>query len=340
MKMARRERRWNRKVTLPVLALAGVLPAGAALADYGYTNVSEIPMAVDFTYGVAYDGDGRAWVRTDYPYESAGADKITLVYRRNGEDRDIGHLTYDFARKGTENSSYNGAYEDEQAFSQAIRKGEVVLDRIYIYTAHFNQKTDWFLVYDVNEQRYTEYSERTFAQDFNAMGAGGTEQTVYYEEDEIISSRTDKRMRDADLVIEYDADGEMTNADINLYAPSFTYYSYDPATGLFGGRTITELGYEESDLAMEPLAARGTRTETIVASDPVAVLAREGRNTPSLAGGILTGVLMGLALFRMIRRRKEERKAEQDARRKENENTGNPEAYVEPAEMKTFSSGR
>ena len=339
--MAQKELRVSRKVTLLVLVLICALLAGSALADYGYTSVSGIPMAVDFTYGVDYDGDGMARVRTDYPYTDEGADEMTLVYRRKGEEEDVGYLTYDLATKNTiENSSYNGAYENELAFSKAIRSGEVVLDRIYIYTAHFNQKMDWFLAYDVNKQQYTEYSEKTFAQAYNAMGAGGTEQTVYYEENEIVSSRTDKRQRNADLVIEYNAEGEMQFTFINLYEPVYRWYEYNAETGLFDGKTITELGYEESDLAMEPLAARGTRTETVVAPAPVVNEPAGRRDTLSLAGGVLVGVLMGLTLFRMIRSRKEERKAEQEARRKENENAENPDTYVEPEEMKTFSSGR
>ena len=342
MKMARKELHRNREVTLLVfvLALVCALLAAPALADYGYTDVSQIPMAVDFDYSVEYDSNGWAHVRTDYPYQNAGADEMTLLYRQKDGTDPVAHLTYDFSSKNTMISSYNSLFENEKAVSQAIRDGEIVLDRIYINTAHFNQKTDWFLVYDVNAQQYTSYAERTFAQSFDAMGAGGTEQVVYYSDDEITGSRTDKRQRDSDLIINYDETGGMQDAYINVY-PDNTSYFYDPETGLFNGRTITELGYEESDLYMEAFAARGThRTETVVVADPEVILP-PARNTPSLAGGVLTGLLIGLTLFRMFRRRKEERKAEQEARKKESESTEAQEStYVEPAEMRTFSSGR
>ena len=50
------------------------------LAEYGYTSVSKIPMAVDFTFRVEFDSRGLAYVVTDYPYQSTGATQMILVY--------------------------------------------------------------------------------------------------------------------------------------------------------------------------------------------------------------------------------------------------------------------
>ena len=70
------------KRMLPVFALLllCLAMAGTAFADYGYTRVSEIPMAADFSVRVEFDGGGQPHIATDYPFESAGATEMNLVY--------------------------------------------------------------------------------------------------------------------------------------------------------------------------------------------------------------------------------------------------------------------
>ena len=48
-----------------IAALVCILFAGIASAEYGYTRVSEIPMAVDFTYSVEFEEDGTPCLQTD-----------------------------------------------------------------------------------------------------------------------------------------------------------------------------------------------------------------------------------------------------------------------------------
>ena len=72
-------------LTIAALLLVCVLSAGMASAEHGYTRVSDIPMAVDFTYSVEFAEDGTPYVQTDYPFEETGAMQMILIYCK--EDR-------------------------------------------------------------------------------------------------------------------------------------------------------------------------------------------------------------------------------------------------------------
>ena len=54
---------------IAALLLVCILSAGMASAEYGYTRVSDIPMAVDFTYSAGVTEKGSPYIRTDYPFE-------------------------------------------------------------------------------------------------------------------------------------------------------------------------------------------------------------------------------------------------------------------------------
>ena len=62
-----------------------------ALAEYGYTRVSDIPMAVDFTFRVDFDAKGAPHIVTDYPYKATGANEMNLVYSKDQKVPDTAH---------------------------------------------------------------------------------------------------------------------------------------------------------------------------------------------------------------------------------------------------------
>ena len=337
-----------RKVRFFVTVLLSVciLLAGTAAADYGYTSVSAIPMAVDFTYSVEFDSNGFPHIVTDYPFEAAGANEMNLVYDK-GDIAEAITLRYRHATGTTSVGTRNGDLFPENTPMEAyrmIRSGELTPDGyVYINTSNYGPETSWVLVYSVRAKNYTEYRERTHGQGFNAMGSGGTEKDVYYEAGEIISSRMIRRTDDADLMVEYDPYGNITYASVTRYGTQVEVYDYDPSTGLFSGKTLTELGFEESDLETEALAALGSRTGTVVAQE---LPAAETAVSPLVfTGSLLTGILIGLALFRKLRRRRDEKK-KLSAPETGTDSAGNPGATAEntaepPVEAeppKTFSA--
>ena len=69
-----------KKTLFAVLAvlLISIIFMGMASADYGYTSVSQIPMAVDFTFSVEFDDAGEPQIVTDYPFEATGATEMVV----------------------------------------------------------------------------------------------------------------------------------------------------------------------------------------------------------------------------------------------------------------------
>ncbi len=294
---------------------------GTASADYGYTEVSQIPMAVDFSVRVEFDDAGFPHIVTDYPFESTGATQMNLTYNK-GDIAEAVTLQYRYPSGTTSVSGYNGKLYDYAHLGdayQAIRSGDLTLDdRICINTSRFSPETDWFLVYSAGTGRYVEYTERTHAQAFNAMGSGGVAKSVFYIADRINSSCVQKRTDNADLVVERDMAGDISSAYITQYSPQYGIYYYDQYTGLFDGHPITELGFEESDLEIEALAAMGDRTGDVITSVSVEpdlpVIRVTERSSFKAIGGLLAGIMIGITLYYLFRRRKAkpaEKKAEE-----------------------------
>ena len=340
------------KILVLALVLSCVIFTGTASADYGYTNVSDIPMAVDFTFSVNFDDEGLPHIVTDYPFDTTGATEMNLVYD-NEETPEVLTLNYwhstGVTSIGSRDENLLGADDTEKAY-RMIRSGELSLnDHIYINTSKNGLETDWVLVYSARENNYSEYIERTYSQAFNAMGNGGIEKAVYYRAGEMESARLLKRIYDADLVIEYDPFGEITYASITRFGTETFSYDYDPSTGLFGGHPISELGFDEADLKIQALAARSTRTEAVVAVDPRIVSDRPGTGSAVVfTGSILTGILLGLVLYRKFRRWRKNKKqsspeADKDSRtgsENSDKNTTAPPAAEEYPELKSMSSGQ
>ncbi len=336
---------------VPVLLLICIMMAETASADYGYTHVSDIPMAVDFSFHVDFDQAGQPRIVTDYPFAATGATEMNLVYG-NEENPEVFSLNYNPSTGVTRVGAWDGSLFGEDPAEEAarmIRDGKVSSDgRVYIGTSNYGLETDWVLVYSVGEKSYTDYLERTYAQAFNAMGNGGTEKSVTYQAGEIESARLVKRTLDADLIIEYSPFGDITYASVTRYGAETSSFDYDPSTGLFGGHPIRELGFDDADLTARPLAARSTRTETVIVSDPPAASSGPGTGYAVLAVSVLAGILIGLALFRRIHRRKSEPKELSSPRtdadtilapEKKDENPPAAPAPEEYPEVKSVSSG-
>ena len=95
-------------LAIAIVALVCVLSAGMASAEHGYANVSDIPMAVDFTYSAGVEEDGTPYIQTDYPFEETGAMQMVLIYVKEGHPR-AAEVFYDPGTKQT----YFGSFATE-----------------------------------------------------------------------------------------------------------------------------------------------------------------------------------------------------------------------------------
>lgn len=297
---------WKKALVTFMLLLMCFVFIGTASADYGYTTVDQIPMAVDFNVTVEFDSAGYPHVVTDYPFAEAGATEMNLVYNK-GSQYEAAVLNYNAATDVTSlggwdsnlypNDTYQNIYRD-------IREGVLSLDSgVFINTSYFGADTDWVLTYSTILKGYVEYTEKTYAQAFNAMASGGTAETVYYQNGSMISSRILKRIEDADLLIEYDRSGDIRSACVQTFGIVNALYNYDSASGRFGKYTLEELGFDEEDLSLPAPAAIGGEGIK-VSSRGFRQIVRE---TPAItvAGGLIVGIMIGLILYYRRRRRSE-----------------------------------
>ena len=321
---------------------------GAACADYGYTNVSQIPMAADFSFRVDSYQDGYLKIVTDYPFKTTGASEINLIYWTPDGDEAF-TLNYKYPGGTTRVGSYHPNHLRNGSMQEAyklVQSGKAVWDgNIHINTSHFSTATDWFLVYSTNGpdgNQYTSYTERTNAQSFDGLAPGGISKSIIYENGRIVESQLLNRTVDADLVIYYNQYGEIKDGYVIQYTPEYRDYYYNPSSGLFSGHKITELGYTEADLQTEPLAAIGertavltdttdasdtivvttmndvitemdtTETTTTIAEEPVVPAVQADNSNFKFASSLIGGLLIGLTLYYTIRRRIALRKKEKE----------------------------
>ena len=326
-----------------IIILALFLSMGTSLADYGYTNVSQIPMAVDFSVRVDFDDAGIPHIVTDYPFDKTGATEMNLIYNK-GDIQEAVVLQYQYPSGVTTIRQYDSSLYDYAHLGeacQAIRNGDLTLDDlVYINTSRFSEETDWFLVYSSSAKNYIEYSEKTHAQAFNGMGSGGVAKSIYYIANEIDYTRVLVRIENADLVVEHNKAGDITFAYVAQYAPEYAAYDYNQSTGLFDGHPITEFGFDEADLEISALAAvsdrtgtENTHTSVVIAKDPA--LTAGHRSTTGIVGGLLSGIMIGITLYYLFRRRKN--KPEETIRTDESSSAENtsPEEPFEST-VKTF----
>ena len=301
-----------RRIILAVslFILLCILLTGAASADHGYTHTDDIPMAVKFTVRVDFDVDGRPHIVTDYPFGKTGATEMNLVYNK-GSKNEVLTLNYRYDTGetrvgGKDESEFPG--ENYAEMYRAIRNGDLTLgDLVYINTSHFNTETDWFLAYSLSGKNYVEYTEKTLASSFNGLRHGGVAKSVYYKDGRIDYSRMLKVADGSDLLIEYHPTGEIMFAYISKYDQETAIYNYDASTGLFSGKKITELGFEESDLTTEPLAAQSTESTKTEIRARVKGEAAAMKASVRVFGGLLSGIIIGILMYTILRRRRMEK---------------------------------
>ena len=297
---------WRKVPVVFMLLVMCFVFIGTAFADYGYTATDQIPMAVNFNVSVEFDSAGYPHVVTDYPFAEAGATEMNLVYNK-GDQYEAAVLNYKAATDVTSLGGWNGSLYPNDTYQNIyrdIRDGVLSLDsRVFINTSYFGAETDWVLSYSLILKEYVDYTEKTYAQAFNAMASGGTAATVYYQNGSMISSRILKRIEDADLLIEYDRSGDIESASVQTYGIVHAVYDYDSASGRFGKFTLEELGFDEEDLSLPAPAATGG-AEIEVSSRG---FWKTVRRSPAVtvAGGLIVGIVIGLTLYYRRRRRRE-----------------------------------
>lgn len=282
---------------------------GTALGEYGYTSVFMIPMAEDFTFLVDIDERDEPHLETDYPFEKAGADAMTVVYR-NWRSEEAAALTYHYPAGNVTCTFYDDLFVSDRDVCRQIRNKSITPQgRIYIHTENENEQNDWFLVYSLDEGQFVEYTEKTFSQGFNGMGECGLRRSIFYEDGAVSSMYMDKRTPAGDLVLEYDAWGDIIYGTVYHFNPEWETFDLNLYSGLFGNKAITELGFEKADLEIPTLAALGGAPEV-----PVPVMeAPAGEPEPDtghfrILGGLTVGLAIGVTGYYIFRIKKEKAK--------------------------------
>ena len=249
-----------------IIVLACILSAGLASAEYGYTRVSDIPMAVDFTYSVEFAEDGTPHIQTDYPFEETGAMKMDLIYEKTDQPTGL-RIFFDPVTKQSVFGNYKGDSLPKQACREAarmIRDGEMILDCILIETLYDDPDTDWWrLEYSVPRQQYRTYTENTFSPSYNKTDPNGKRSLIsisYSDGVMFISSNMIRPLTQntEELILVYDAYGKLIPSTYILKTyPELYAFHYDPETGLCDGKRIDELCLEftEADLQVPAPAA-------------------------------------------------------------------------------------
>ena len=90
------------------------------------------------------------------------------------------------------------------------------------------------------------------------MGDGGERKLVSFRNGMLTDSYYQKRIDDGDLCIVYNEDGSIQLAYIYLYkGENKGSYDYDESTGLFSGKKLSELGFDDNDINQPAPAALG-----------------------------------------------------------------------------------
>ena len=194
------------------LILLCVLLCGAAAADTGYTRVSMIPGAVDFTWDMTVDERGDPVIVTDYPFKAADAMAMQFIFCEAGGEwraefrvtEDGETLLYGFSE------DYAGDGEADEAevlfaVMRDLKNGTITPEAIIIY----GQGESWSLQYQVSENRYQQYCTYTALED-----AVYLEQIIAFSETGGISSSTVNLTRDKmQLYLYYGKYGTLLDSD-------------------------------------------------------------------------------------------------------------------------------
>ena len=255
---------------MAIAALVCILFSGIASAEHGYTRVSDIPMAVDFTYSVEFAEDGTPYVQTDYPFEETGAMQMILIYCKEDRPTTL-QILYDPVTKQSNFCTFPEdlfpGLDKEQAFREAariIRDGEMILYCIQIGTVHGAPDNDWWLEYFVPGQQYVTYTEKTFSPSYNETDPNAKYSIIgiNYTDGMVSLSyiwKTSPMPNHTHLCLYYNAYGKLipSYSYIQKTSPEVETLYYDPETGLFDGKRIDELdwGFTEADLQAPAPAA-------------------------------------------------------------------------------------
>ena len=140
MKRMKKEYRRVRMFLSAALLLFALGLPGTALGDYGYTSVSLIPMAEDFTFLVDIDERDEPHLETDYPFEKAGADAMTVVYR-NWRSEEAAALTYHYPAGNVTCTFYDALFVSDRDVCRQIRNKSITPQgRVYIHTENENER--------------------------------------------------------------------------------------------------------------------------------------------------------------------------------------------------------
>ncbi len=313
--------RWSLLLLLVSAVMLCMMPVCTAFADTDFSSVTGIPQARDFDVRVDLDA-GVPRIVTNYPFDETGATEMHVGYRR-GEDEAF-DLDYN-ARKGTTTvgAYYSNIMDDPslEDVGNGIADGSLTQGEfIYVNTSNFSEEADWTLVYSTRENQYVSYTEQTHAQAYNAMGDGGVSKTVNYINGQFdvqqVLVRIFNESLDADLIIDHNQKGNISHAYIVHYSDNNRIYNYDPATGLFSGHPITDLGFTEEDLMTAPLVSDRVQAvdtvetvETVAEPEPVIVVQEAKPNYVPYTMGIIAGVAIGMSVYYAFRRWLNRRKA-------------------------------
>ena len=248
------------------LLLVSVL-IGTAEADFGYTDVSLIPEAQDFTYNVSSDDAGQFSLITDYPFDLFDNTIYMDLYYYDASTSDFAFMiAYDSSTDVTSvdwsDTRYADCVNDEeklQAVNNDFQSGNVVMQKIMIDWAGaslFYSPEDGYNTYEMQDISPVFYTFQDIYYDQSGMMAGSS------------VSLYDRNNTDHNIFLEYNRYGAVSAGVINYDGAG---YQYDLSTGLFNGSTIEELGFEE-----------GTMTAYIPAA--VSIPEREYDAATSLSG--------------------------------------------------------
>ena len=250
----------KKKSVILLLVFVAVLAGTAAYADYGYTNLAMIPEAVDFSYSVSLSTGGGFVVTTDYPFGSYDIEAFSVEYYYPDDPYNTAFTVSKYPQTGETEVIWNtfsyaaSASEEEIIISayQSIQNHEVAAKYIRL-----DRTAGGSITYAVDENRYISYSESSF----DASVHAGYSASVNYTEDGDIYYTYIFAYRFDSGYINMNSAGLGFDKYGNFWFGSATVdgvsYEYQSDTGLFDGMTLSDLGFDESEIYSHIPAAVG-----------------------------------------------------------------------------------
>ncbi len=268
-----------RKIWASIIFIFCLGVFSAAAADYGYTDISQIPGSevTDFMVRVSiYQefGQLKAGLETDYPFEQFGYNQIRCSFYR---DTAIGHSYYCDLSFLWENGRFvnNGFGGDQhltiEAAMQTIRDSGLQPEVISIMYADDQETKE--LCYLFNTRKYDSYSKYT--NEF-FYGCGWFIRYSYDQDGKLKGTEATYRYASEELQVFFDKYGRIKKSYFR--AKDGTNYIYQKMTGLFATKnetkTMEETGFDASCLLApaaveDPNAPPDPDTVEVMIPDPV-----------------------------------------------------------------------